>query len=70
MDNTPPAEKFYSAKDFEIEKNAKNKAYTFIIACGLLSQFRKFCLKFNDIDDWHAAAVALLEKMADDKLNQ
>lgn len=45
---------------FEIEKNAKNRAYTFIISCGLLDKYHEFCQKFADIDDWHAAAVMLL----------
>lgn len=63
----PPPCKTYSAEAFEIEKNAKNKAYTFIIACGLLDKYHEFCQKFADIDDWHAAAVMLLEKAAADK---
>ena len=64
---SPPC-KTYSAEAFEIEKNAKNRAYTFIIACGLLDKYNEFCRKFADIDDWHAAAVTLLEKAAEDKL--
>ncbi len=61
--------KIYSAKAFEIEKNEKNKAFTFIIVCGLLSEYQEFCTKFADINDWHAAAVMMLEKMADKELS-
>lgn len=63
----PPPCKTYSAEAFEIEKNAKNKAYTFIIACGLLERYQEFCQKFADIDDWHAAALTLLENAAKNK---
>lgn len=62
----PPC-KTYGAEAFDIEKNAKNRAYTFIIAGGLLDKYHEFCRKFADIDDWHAAAVMLLEKAAADK---
>ena len=63
----PPPCKTYSAEAFEIEKNAKNRAYTFIIACGLLDKYSEFCQKFSDIDDWHATAVMLLEETTVDK---
>lgn len=63
----PPPVKTYSAAAFEIEKNAKNKAYTFIITCGLLERYQEFCRKFADIDDWHAAALTLLENAAMNK---
>jgi len=32
-----------------------------------LDKYHEFCQKFADIDDWHAAAVMLLEKAAADK---
>lgn len=32
---------------FEIEKNAKNKAYDFIISFGLLELFAEFCLDYK-----------------------
>lgn len=66
----PPPVKTYSAAAFEIEKNAKNKAYTFIIACGLLERYQEFCREFADIDDWHAAALTLLEIAAEKKQEQ
>ena len=30
-------------KRFEVEKNAKNKAYSFILESGLVEQFREYC---------------------------
>lgn len=35
---------------FEIEKAAKNRAYSFIIAMGLLPQFQQFVNETHDID--------------------
>ncbi len=35
---------------FEIEKAAKNRAYSFIIAMDLLPQFRQFIYLTRDID--------------------
>ena len=66
----PPPCKTYSAEAFEIEKNAKNRAYTFIIACGLLDKYIEFCRKFAGIEDWHEAAVMLSGKAAEEKLKQ
>lgn len=58
--NHPPREAALQAK-FEIEKNAKNKAYAFIIAAGLLEQFSEFCKAFQeDTEDWHKVATTLL----------
>lgn len=44
---------------FEIEKNAKNQAYFFIIATDYLEAFRNFC---NEVtaDDWHKACIDML----------
>lgn len=58
----PPAT--YSAEAFEVEKNEKNKAYTFIIAGGLLEKYKEFCQQLAHIDDWHEAAVTLLGNAA------
>lgn len=35
---------------FTIEKNAKNRAYAFIIAAGLFHKFAEFCEETKDID--------------------
>jgi hypothetical protein len=34
----------------KVEKDAKNRAYAFIIATGLLPQFQKFVNETHDID--------------------
>ena len=47
---------------FDIEKNAKNQAYAFILACGLYDQFRDFCRALNHVEDWHAYAIFKLEQ--------
>lgn len=41
-----------------IEKNAKNKAYFFILSNNLLDKFQKFCAEHNDVD-MHKACVKL-----------
>lgn len=46
-------------KRFEIESNAKNKAYHFICANGHLEDFIAFCREHYD-DDYHAGCVASL----------
>ena len=35
---------------FTIEKNAKNRAYAFIIALGLFQQFAEFCEETKNLD--------------------
>lgn len=35
---------------FEVEKAAKNRAYSFIIAMGLLKEFSQFCDATQGID--------------------
>ena len=47
-------------KHFDVEKNAKNKAYAFILSCGLLTQFDEFC-RFNHSDNWHDTCLRQLE---------
>ena len=51
---------------FNIEKNAKNEAYSFILPSGLFTQFREFC-KNNQTDDPHAGNVRLLELLVTNK---
>ena len=36
-----------SYEKFEIEKNAKNKAYYFILSHGLLKEFAEFCNSYH-----------------------
>lgn len=42
-----------------IEKNAKNKAYFFILSNNLLDKFQKFCAEYKDIDA-HEACVKFI----------
>lgn len=44
----------------EIEKNAKNKAYYFIISSGNFNRFAEFCKKHPATLDYHGACVAEL----------
>lgn len=41
--STPISAKTVSYRKFEIEKNAKNKAYFFILSHNLLNEFAEFC---------------------------
>ena len=46
--------------DFEEEKNAKNKAYYYIISSGNFKRFAEFCKKYPANLDYHGACVAEL----------
>lgn len=46
----PNSAKTVSYRDFEIEKNAKNKAYYFILSNGLLEVFAEFCKNYHSSD--------------------
>ena len=48
-----------SYRDFEIEKDAKNKAYHFILSNGLLEDFTKFCKTYHS-DDPHKDCLDFL----------
>jgi hypothetical protein len=59
---TPNSAKTVSFKKFQIEKNAKNQAYYFILSNGLLDRFKEFCNNYHS-DDPHADCVrSLLSK--------
>ena len=45
---------------FDVEKNAKNKAYSFILSKGLLGDFSDFC-KMSKSDDPHGDCLKMLE---------
>lgn len=47
---------------FEVEKDAKNRAYAFIIAMGLLPQFQQFINETHDIDP-HELSIKLFAIM-------
>jgi hypothetical protein len=60
---TPDSAKTVSFKKFQIEMNAKNQAYYFILSHGLLDQFTEFCENYHS-DDPHADCVrSLLSKI-------
>lgn len=50
-------------KDFIIEKNAKNKAYAFILSKGLLEEFRTFSstLQRSGIDPFELARILIFD---------
>lgn len=47
-------------KKYEIEKQAKNRAYAFIISQGQLAKFQEFCNRTQEIKDTHEMCMALL----------
>lgn len=63
---SPPPELEEMRREFEIEKNAKNQAYAFIIAAGLLDDFSNFCKQVKT-NDWHKTAVSALAEQASKK---
>ena len=65
--SAPNSAKTVSIEKFKIEMNAKNRAYAFIIASGLLNEFAEFCTMAADLDP-HAICVAALERLADERL--
>lgn len=46
-------------KRFDIEKEAKNELYSFIIQMGLLDQFREFSQHYKGVNH-HAACIDML----------
>lgn len=47
---------------FNIEKNAKNRAYAFILAAGLLQPFAAFCGMWGGMTDWHRVCVEIAKE--------
>lgn len=47
---------------FEVEKDAKNRAYAFILSMGLLPQFQQFVNETRDIDH-HELSIKLFAIM-------
>lgn len=60
---SPPPELEEMRRKLEIEKNAKNQAYAFILTAGLLNDFSKFCKQVKT-NDWHKTATTALVKQA------
>lgn len=59
--STPVFSDFLSEvqKRFDIEKEAKNELYSFIIQMGLLDQFREFSQYYKGVNH-HAACIDML----------
>lgn len=55
-----------SIHKFLTEKNAKNSAYAFILACGLLDEFARFTRSTHGLD-CHALTITLLDEDGDGK---
>ena len=53
-----------SREAFEIEKNAKNKAYFFILSHGLLDEFAKFCKDYHSDNPHENCKKLILKEMA------
>ncbi|WP_195360589.1 hypothetical protein [Phocaeicola massiliensis] len=47
-------------KRFDIEKDCKNEAYSFIIANGLYEDFREFCKNYKGVDHYKAIIGMLI----------
>ena len=65
--SAPNSAKTVSIEKFNIEMNAKNRAYAFILASGLLNEFADFCDMTADLDP-HEVCVAALERIADERI--
>lgn len=50
LTSAPNSAKTVSYEKFEIEKNAKNKAYYFILSHNLLNEFVEFCKNHDSSD--------------------
>ncbi len=50
LKSAPISARTVSYRKFEIEKNAKNEAYYFILSNGLLEAFAKFCKTYRSSD--------------------
>lgn len=59
----PCSAKTVSYRKFEIEKNAKNEAYYFIISNGLLEEFMKFCKNYRSSDPHKDCLKVLLSNL-------
>ncbi|EGG56539.1 hypothetical protein HMPREF9442_00541 [Paraprevotella xylaniphila YIT 11841] len=59
----PNSAKTVSYRKFEIEKNAKNEAYYFILSNGLLEAFSEFCKNYHSSDPHKDCLKALLSNI-------
>lgn len=61
--STPSSARTVSYQKFETEKNAKNKAYLFILSNGLYDAFRDFCNNYHSSDPREDFLEILLSKI-------
>lgn len=61
--STPSSARTVSYQKFETEKNAKNKAYFFILSNGLYDAFREFCNNYHSSDPHEDCLEILLSKI-------
>jgi hypothetical protein len=61
--STPTERNTLSIKAFNIEKDAKNEAYYFILSHGLLDQFSKFCKSYHSSDPHRDCVEYLISKI-------
>ncbi len=59
----PRSAKTVSYRKFEIEKNAKNEAYYFILSNGLLEAFAEFCKTYRSSDPHKDCLKVLLSNI-------
>ena len=59
----PNSAKTVSYEMFEIEKNAKNEAYYFILSNGLLKAFAEFCKTYRSSDPHKDCLYFLLSNL-------
>lgn len=65
--------KMYTKEQFNEEKNAKNRAYLFILLMGLFYPFQKFCEKTDDLDEqeiWYLINLNLSELSEEKKISK
>ena len=59
----PSSAKTVSYRKFEIEKNAKNRAYYFILSNGLLEAFAEFCKTYHLSDPHKGCLKTILSNL-------
>jgi hypothetical protein len=68
LPSAPDGAKSVPYSKFLIEKNAKNKAYYFILSNGLLGRFTKFCENYDSDDPFRDCVDYLLSERYEGKV--
>lgn len=61
--STPNSARTVSYHEFEIEKDAKNEAYSFILSHGLFKEFAEFCKTYHSCNPHKDCVKSLLYKL-------